>query len=136
MLERAKFHEAYPSCKFRLVQRGAQAIHAVGFPHHGRQLKNVFRKLLNFGRARTAAGQHDACAQIIQKACAAKLLLNELKDFFETQRHDTAQMFDIYSFSGEAQFVLNSNRLPLDAVVQQSRAVLDLQFFRAAERRL
>src|SRR5436190_1688489 len=125
LLEGTEFHEADGGREFRLVQRGTEAIDAVGFADNNRQLKNVFGKFLNVRNACSAAGNHHPGSKIVQNPGIAELLFDQFENFFQAQHHNPAEVFDIYSFAGKAQFVLHGDALAFDSAVHQRGTMLN-----------
>ena len=83
---------------------------------------------------RTAAAEKNARAQIIEQPGLLQILRHQLENFLQPQRHDALQMFDVDGLERQAEFIGDGDVPAPGFLVQQRRAVLELEFFRAAQR--
>src|SRR5450759_2692176 len=82
---------------------------------------------------RPATAQEYPRPQVIQRADLLKVLANKLEHLFQPQRHDAAQMLEVDGLERQAKLVRDSNRLPLDGVLQKAGAVFELELLSTAE---
>src|SRR5258706_14893641 len=95
LLKGAKLDQANWSGELGLVQSGLKAANGVGFADRDRHFKNVFSQASDSGNASAASTKKSAGPQIIESLSLDKVVLNELENLLQSQRHDPAQMFQV-----------------------------------------
>src|ERR1035437_3135563 len=91
--QRAIFNKADGGGEFRLVERGGDAAHGTGVAVCDIHLEDALGQFRDARHARTAAAEKNSGAQIIGEAGLFQFVRDDLKQFFQPQRHDVLQMF-------------------------------------------
>src|SRR5712664_2067500 len=95
LMEGAKFDQTNGGGEFGLIQGGFQTADGVGLADANRHAEHVFSQARDVWTARPPAAQEHAGANVIEHARLLQVLTNELKDFFQPNRHDAAKVLQI-----------------------------------------
>src|ERR1035437_6052213 len=133
VFQRAIFDEADGGGEFRLVERGGDAAHGTGVAVRDVHLEDALRQFRYARHARTAAAEKNSGAQIIGEAGLFEFVRDDLKQFFQPQRHDVLQMFQDHGLEREAEFIGDADGLALGGLRDQRGTMFAFQFFRAAQ---